>query len=112
MWEALEALPPKVLALSSNEPSKPIELPADESLETRVDDVTARIQQATFTGKGDRAVVQRLLQDFHDVLDEGLAQWRRACAGQEVEDIAAIVLEMAGACWVLPSSTDGSATST
>ena len=35
MWAALEVLPPKVLALSSSEPSKPVELLV-EGLETRV----------------------------------------------------------------------------
>ena len=64
MWEALEALPHKVLALSSSEPSKPVELPAEESLETRVDDVTARIQQATFTGKGDKETVIAMYKDY------------------------------------------------
>ena len=65
MWEALEALPPKVLALSSSEPCKPVELPAEESLETRVDDVTARIQQATFTGKGgDKERVIAMYKDY------------------------------------------------
>ena len=65
MWEALKALPPKVLALSSSEPSKPVELPAEESLETRVDDVTARIQQATFTGKGgDKEKVIVVYKDY------------------------------------------------
>ena len=56
MWAALEVLPPKVLALSSSEPSKPVELLV-EGLETRVSDVMDRIERATFTGKGDKPMV-------------------------------------------------------
>ena len=64
MWAALEVLPPKVLALSSSEPSKPIELLDAAALETRVEDVTARIERATFTGKGDKPMVIAMYKDY------------------------------------------------
>ena len=53
---ALNTLPPKVLALSSTAPIVPVDLRA-EALETRVDEVVARIDAATFTGKGDKSMV-------------------------------------------------------
>ena len=59
MQKALEALPPKVLELSSTEPIREVELPASD-LETRVEEVTRRIERATFTGRGDRPMVIQL----------------------------------------------------
>ena len=53
---ALDTLPPKVLVLSSTAPIAPVDLRA-EALETRVDEVVARIGAATFTGKGDKSMV-------------------------------------------------------
>ena len=64
MFEFLEVLPDKVLALSSSEPSRPVELPVEVQLETRVQDVTARIEQAKFTGKGDKAKVINLYKKY------------------------------------------------
>ena len=64
MCAALEVLPPKVLALSSSEPSKPIDLLDEAALETRVDDVTARIERATFTGKADKPMVIAMYKDY------------------------------------------------
>lgn len=64
MLEFLKVLPDKVLALSSSEPSRPVELPVEVQLETRVQDVTARIQQAKFTGKGDKDTVINLYKKY------------------------------------------------
>ena len=56
MQDALQALPPKMLALSSTEPTLPVSLP-EMSLDKRVAHVTERIPTATFTGKGDKPLV-------------------------------------------------------
>ena len=51
MREALDLLPPKMLALSSDKLPVPVDLTA-ETLDARVERVVERIQRATFTGKG------------------------------------------------------------
>ena len=66
MHAALDALPPKMLALSSTA-IVPVDLDA-EALETRVDEVTARIGAATFTGKGDKEAVVKMLKDYNSLL--------------------------------------------
>ena len=60
---ALDALPPKMLALRSGAPAVPITF-AEEVLEGRVERVVARIQKATFTGKGDQETVPALYTDY------------------------------------------------
>ena len=59
----LDALPPKMLTLSSVEPPKPVELKAD-TLGTRVNHVVARIKEAKFTGKGDAETVPGLYKSY------------------------------------------------
>ena len=54
--EALAELPPKMLLLSSSRPPESVEMP-DVQLETRVDDVVARIKKAKFIGKADEPLV-------------------------------------------------------
>ena len=61
--DALQALPPKMLALSSTEPTLPVSLP-EMSLDKRVAHVTERIQTATFTGKCDKPMVVQLYKDY------------------------------------------------
>ena len=56
--QALSALPPKMLALRSDAPAAPITF--EEPLEGHVERVIARIQCATFTGKGDAETVPAL----------------------------------------------------
>eukprot|EP00900_Chrysochromulina_parva_P001866 jgi/Chrpa1/11680/Chrysochromulina_OHIO_Genome00022100-RA len=61
--EALDALPPKVLVLRSGLPTEPGVAPAGQ-LETRVDEVVASIERATFTGKGDKDTVPALYREY------------------------------------------------
>ena len=63
MQAALASLPPKLLALSSTAPIEAVTLQASE-LATRVDEVTGRIERATFTGKGDKGTVVGLYKDY------------------------------------------------
>jgi hypothetical protein len=63
MKRALDVLPPKMLRLSSTEPIEVVDLQGG-GLETRVDEVIERINQATFTGKGDKAKVVGLYKDY------------------------------------------------
>ena len=60
---ALDALPPKMLALRSGAAAEPITFKA-EALEGRVARVVARLQGATFTGKGDKGTVPALYRDY------------------------------------------------
>jgi len=58
--EALANLPPKILLLSSAGPPEPVEMPTVQptvQLNTRVDDVVARIRKARFIGKADKPMV-------------------------------------------------------
>ena len=61
----LDKLPPKMLQLRSGCPLETVDLSAGR-LETRVDDVVASIERATFTGKGDKAMVVGLYKKYVD----------------------------------------------
>eukprot|EP00900_Chrysochromulina_parva_P019272 jgi/Chrpa1/27346/Chrysochromulina_OHIO_Genome00027313-RA len=61
--EALDALPSKVLVLRSGQPTEPGVAPAGQ-LETRVAEVVASIERASFTGKGDKAMVVALYRKY------------------------------------------------
>eukprot|EP00900_Chrysochromulina_parva_P003387 jgi/Chrpa1/13049/Chrysochromulina_OHIO_Genome00024578-RA len=61
----LDKLPPKMLQLRSGCPLETVDLSAGR-LETRVDEVVARIEGATFTGKGDKAMVVGLYKKYVD----------------------------------------------
>ena len=63
MKAALDVLPPKMLALSSSEPAKPVELHTMK-LETRVKEVAARIQVSTFTSGADKLMVTGLYKEY------------------------------------------------
>jgi hypothetical protein len=63
MQEALEALPPKMLCLSSNAPTITVQMRSGE-LQTRVQEVTQLIERATFTGKGDKPKVVALYKEY------------------------------------------------
>ena len=75
-----------------------------------IDETRRAIGSAVFTGNGDREKVQALLQEFYTIVDEGLRAASSAAEEAATEDdFACVVLDMAGACWVLPefSSLDG-----
>ena len=55
----LKKLPPKMLRLSDARDTEPVDL-GSETLDGRVDRVTARIRGATFTGKGDKEIVPKV----------------------------------------------------
>ena len=79
---ALAALQqPKMLALSSGKEPMVIDLD-EEHLEDRVERVVARIQHATFTGKGDQQVVPALYKGYVGKLADALVQ-TLALAGAE-----------------------------
>ena len=61
--EALDALPSKVLVLRSGQPTEPGVAPTGQ-LETRVAEVVASIERATFTGKGDKDTVPALYREY------------------------------------------------
>ena len=61
----LDKLPPKMLQVRSGRSLEPVDLSAGR-LETRVAEVVSRIEGATFTGKGDKAVVIDLYKRFVD----------------------------------------------
>jgi Ran GTPase-activating protein (RanGAP) involved in mRNA processing and transport len=61
----LDKLPPKMLQLRSGCPLETVDLSAGR-LETRVAEVVARIEGATFTGKGDKAMVVGLYKKYVD----------------------------------------------
>jgi hypothetical protein len=63
MRAVLDALPPKMLSLEKGRSSMRIDFEAG-SLGTRVEEVTRRIQGATFTGKGDKPVVIGIYKDY------------------------------------------------
>ena len=63
MRAALEILPRKMLALRSDSPLEPVDLTGGQ-LETRVAEVTASIERATFTGKGDKPKVVGMYKEY------------------------------------------------
>ena len=56
MQVVLEALPPKMLRISTDQQPERVRF-SENALGSRVDDVYARINGATFTGKGDKEKV-------------------------------------------------------
>ena len=62
--EALATLPPKMLLLSSAGSPEPVEMPEDVQLNTRVDDVVARIERAKFIGKADEPMVIEKYKEY------------------------------------------------
>jgi len=69
----LDKLPPKMLQVRSGRSLEPVDLSAGR-LETRVAEVVARIEGATFTGKGDKAMVINLYKTFVDRIAGALAR--------------------------------------
>jgi Ran GTPase-activating protein 1 len=69
----LDKLPPKMLQVRSGHSLEPVDLSAGR-LETRVADVVARIEGATFTGKADKPVVIDLYKKFVDRIAGALAR--------------------------------------
>jgi hypothetical protein len=63
MRDALAKLRPKMLKLRSGQQAVPVDLVTEE-LEGRVERVIARIQSATFTGKGDKEKVPALYKTY------------------------------------------------
>ena len=86
MQKALEVLPPKMLALSSTEPIRVVELPTSD-LETRVEEVTQRIQRATFTGRGDKPMVVQLYKDYVARIATSLQRTLGAAAIDAVQEL-------------------------
>ena len=63
MKALLDALPPKLLALSSDNKAVPVELKVSD-LSNRVEQVVQKIQKATFTGKGDAETVPQMYKNY------------------------------------------------
>ena len=75
---ALDALPPKMLALSSDKPPQPISF-AKETLNGRVEHVVESIQRATFTGAADKAKVINMYKEYRDVTLTGAVAQMCTC---------------------------------
>ena len=63
MQEILGSLTPKILLLSSNEPTREVSLQSSE-LKTRVRHVTQRIETAHFIGRADKPIVIKTYEDY------------------------------------------------
>ena len=63
MRALLDKLPPKMLELTQGAPPTPVDLQADV-LETRLVDVTGRIERAKFTGKADKPNVVAMYKEY------------------------------------------------
>ena len=81
MQEALDTLPPKLLLLSSDEPTKKVDL-EEESLEGRVERVVSRIERAHFIGKADKPVVIATYKDYVSRMASSLTQTLSLAAGR------------------------------
>jgi hypothetical protein len=95
---------PKVIEISGGKMVVP---EINGSPKTLLERAQKAVDEADFTGKGDREVVKELLADFSSIVDSGLSKWLQRSAGAAkpvgaADDLGAVVLEMAGACWVLP----------
>ena len=64
MKAVLDSLPPKMLALASGQRAAPVELTVSADGAQVVEAVVARIQNATFTGRGDKNKVVELYRDY------------------------------------------------
>ena len=78
-----------------------------DSPERELANAKAAIERAVFTGKGDEPVVKALLAGFYSVVLDGLERWacEPARATQD-ERRGAVVLELAGACWLMPEFSE------
>jgi len=78
-----------------------------DSPERELANAKAAIGCSVFTGKGDEPVVKALLAGFYSVVLDGLERWARepALATQD-ERRGAVVLELAGACWLMPEFSE------
>ena len=85
MRSALESLPPKLLRVSADTPSEPIEVGA---LAGRVEAKVARIDAATFTGKADKPIVVSLYKEYVVRIARVLAT---TLASQESAHVKALV---------------------
>ena len=91
---------PKIIDISGGRVTKDVTL---DSTERELAKAKAAIACAVFTGKGDEDVVNSLLASFNSVVLDGLERWAREPAqATEVEPRGAVVLELAGACWMMP----------
>ena len=90
----------KIIDISGGRVTKVVTL---DSPERELANAKAAIACAKFTGKGDETVVNALLASFNLVVLDGLERWAREPAqATEVEPRGAVVLELAGACWMMP----------
>ena len=95
---------PKIIDISGGRVTKDVTL---DSPERELANAKAAIACAVFTGKGDETVVKGLLASFNSVVLDGLERWAREPAqATEVEPRGAVVLELAGACWMMPEFSE------
>ena len=81
MKAVLDALPPKVLALSSSALPKPVAVSADDA---RVARVTGKIEKATFTGPSDKPRVVGIYREFVERITRVLTSTLKLAAGAPV----------------------------
>ena len=63
MRDQLDKLPPKMILISSNKPEEQVNF-SNDGLDTRVDDVVARILNSKFTSGSDRDKVPRMYKAY------------------------------------------------
>ena len=68
-----------------------------------LEDTQLAMDSVTFTGRGDKERVVELLSNFDEIISRGIKEFGATEDARATEaDFGAAVLEMAGACWVLP----------
>ena len=92
----------KVTNISDAQPDKYeklLKVCRPEDLKQRIDE---HIDKARFTGKGDEKTVKGELDKFFRSITKGLTMWQGQANPASGQELGAVALEMAGACWILP----------
>ena len=93
MKEALDSLPPKMLAIEGSLGSQAIGRAQEADLATRVERVKARVARATFTSASDKELVPKLYEDYVGKIANTLLSAAVLFAG---DDAPRSLLETAG----------------
>ena len=115
MKAELDKLPPKLLSLASGRAPEPVEL-SHSDVWQRMQQVTESIEQATFTGKGDKRVVPALYKSYVERVATALTSTLALQTTQKTEAEVppmplvdappADALRLADGCWLLLPGAD------